>query len=35
MYTEYVFTSKGFARNVSRIELEWLQEVAMGVKKFK
>lgn len=35
MYTEYVFTSKGFARNVSRIELEWLQEVAMGVRKFK
>ncbi|XBW36763.1 hypothetical protein QEN19_002340 [Hanseniaspora menglaensis] len=35
MYTEYVFTSKGFARNVSRIELEWLQEIAMGVRKFK
>lgn len=35
MYTEYVFTSKGFARNVSRIELEWLQEIAMGVKKIK
>ncbi|KAL6928608.1 hypothetical protein ACO0SA_001936 [Hanseniaspora valbyensis] len=35
MYTEYVFTSKGFARNVSRIELEWLQDIAMGVKKFK
>ncbi|CCD23708.1 RNA helicase NDAI_0C00470 [Naumovozyma dairenensis CBS 421] len=27
MYTEYVFTTKGYARNVSRIELSWLQEV--------
>ncbi|EDO15728.1 hypothetical protein Kpol_1073p14 [Vanderwaltozyma polyspora DSM 70294] len=26
MYTEYVFTTKGYARNVSRIELSWLQE---------
>lgn len=28
MYTEYVFTTKGYARNVSRIELSWLQELA-------
>lgn len=28
MYTEYVFTTKGYARNVSRIELSWLQEMA-------
>lgn len=27
MYTEYVFTTKGYARNVSKIELSWLQEV--------
>ncbi|CCK71453.1 RNA helicase KNAG_0H00370 [Huiozyma naganishii CBS 8797] len=27
MYTEYVFTTKGYARNVSRIELSWLQEM--------
>lgn len=27
MYTEYVFTTKGYARNISRIELSWLQEV--------
>ncbi|CAI4044753.1 hypothetical protein SKDZ_11G1320 [Saccharomyces kudriavzevii ZP591] len=27
MYTEYVFTTKGYARNVSRIELSWLQEI--------
>lgn len=27
MYTEYVFTTKGYARNVSRIELTWLQEI--------
>lgn len=26
MYIEYVFTTKGYARNVSRIELSWLQE---------
>ncbi|CCF57394.1 hypothetical protein KAFR_0C04030 [Kazachstania africana CBS 2517] len=26
MYTEFVFTTKGYARNVSRIELAWLQE---------
>ncbi|QLG71747.1 hypothetical protein HG535_0C00960 [Zygotorulaspora mrakii] len=25
MYTEYVFTTKGYARNVSRIQLDWLQ----------
>ncbi|SCU90189.1 LAMI_0E00980g1_1 [Lachancea mirantina] len=28
LYIEYVFTTKGYARNVSRIELSWLQEVA-------
>lgn len=28
MYTEYVFTTKGYARNVSKIQLEWLQAVA-------
>lgn len=31
MYTEYVFTTKGYARNVSRIELSWLQEVVTNV----
>ena len=30
MYIEYVFTTKGYARNVSRIELEWLQEVVVN-----
>lgn len=30
LYTEYVFTTKGYARNVSRIELSWLQEIATG-----
>lgn len=28
MYTEYMFTTKGYARNVTRLELTWLQEVA-------
>lgn len=28
MYIEYVYTVKGYARNVSAIKLEWLQEVA-------
>ncbi|KAG7891919.1 hypothetical protein KL936_001862 [Ogataea polymorpha] len=28
MYIEYVYTVKGYARAVSMIELEWLQEVA-------
>lgn len=29
LYTEYVFTTRGYARNVSRVELSWLQgEVA-------
>lgn len=28
MYIEYVFTTKGYARNCSVIELEWLQEIA-------
>ena len=32
MYIEYVFTTKGYARNVSRIELEWLQEVVVNGK---
>ncbi|CCE65544.1 hypothetical protein TPHA_0L01910 [Tetrapisispora phaffii CBS 4417] len=27
MYIEYVFTTKSYARNVSRIELSWLQEL--------
>ncbi|CEP60213.1 RNA helicase LALA0_S01e05600g [Lachancea lanzarotensis] len=27
LYTEYIFTTKGYARNVSRLELSWLQEV--------
>ncbi|SCU85669.1 LADA_0D08900g1_1 [Lachancea dasiensis] len=27
LYTEYIFTTKGYARNVSRIELAWLQEI--------
>lgn len=33
LYIEYVFTTKGYARSVSRIELSWLQEVASGVLK--
>lgn len=28
MYIEFVYTMKGYARNVSAIKLEWLQEVA-------
>lgn len=28
MYIEYVYTVKGYARSVSAIDLEWLQEVA-------
>lgn len=28
MYIEFVYTMKGYARNVSSIKLEWLQEVA-------
>ena len=31
MYIEYVFTTKGYARNVSAIELSWLQEIAPHV----
>ncbi|EGV60087.1 HA2-domain-containing protein, partial [Yamadazyma tenuis ATCC 10573] len=31
MYVEYVFTSKGYARNCSAIELSWLQEIAPHV----
>lgn len=27
MYTDYVYTTKGYARNVSTIDLTWLQEV--------
>lgn len=40
-YTEYVFTTKGYARNVSRIELSWLQDIvssnatAMGRRSLK
>lgn len=30
MYTEYVFTTKGYARNASRIELSWLQDIVSG-----
>lgn len=33
LYIEHVFTTKGYARSVSRIELAWLQEVASGVLK--
>lgn len=34
MYTEYVFTTKGYARNVTRLELTWLQEIAgLGAKQ--
>lgn len=28
MYLEYVYTTKGYARNCSAIELSWLQEIA-------
>lgn len=35
LYTEYVFTTKGYARNVSRVELQWLQEVALTARKTK
>lgn len=31
MYIEYVFTTKGYARNVSAVELSWLQEIAPHV----
>ncbi|KAI5962975.1 prh1 [Candida pseudojiufengensis] len=31
MYIEYVFTTKGYARNCSAIELSWIQEVAPHV----
>ncbi|AEY96359.1 FADR140Cp [Eremothecium gossypii FDAG1] len=27
LYVEYVFTSKGYARGVTRVELDWLQEL--------
>lgn len=36
LYTEYIFTTKGYARNVSRIELSWLQEATthnLGLSK--
>ncbi|CDO96533.1 unnamed protein product [Kluyveromyces dobzhanskii CBS 2104] len=33
LYIEHVFTTKGYARSVSRIELAWLQEIASGVLK--
>ncbi|SCU83181.1 LAME_0C04258g1_1 [Lachancea meyersii CBS 8951] len=34
LYTEYIFTTKGYARNVSRLELSWLQEMVgmSGIK---
>ncbi|KAK9466264.1 P-loop containing nucleoside triphosphate hydrolase protein [Lipomyces arxii] len=28
MYTEFIYTTKAYARNVSPIELEWLQKIA-------
>ncbi|KAK9369945.1 P-loop containing nucleoside triphosphate hydrolase protein [Lipomyces kononenkoae] len=28
MYTEYMFTTKAYARNVSPIDLQWLQQIA-------
>lgn len=31
MYNDYVYTTKGYARNVSVIELSWLQEVGAHV----
>jgi ATP-dependent RNA helicase DHR2 len=31
MYTDYVYTTKGYARNVSVIELEWLMEIGAHV----
>ncbi|CAI5760707.1 unnamed protein product [Candida verbasci] len=31
MYIEYVFTTKGYARNVSKIEMTWIQEIAPGI----
>lgn len=31
MYTDYVYTTKGYARNVSAIEISWLQEVGAHV----
>jgi ATP-dependent RNA helicase DHR2 len=31
MYTDYVYTTKGYARNVTAIELSWLQEVGAHV----
>lgn len=31
MYIDYVFTTKAYGRNVSRIELAWLQEVAPNI----
>ncbi|SCU96308.1 LANO_0E13168g1_1 [Lachancea nothofagi CBS 11611] len=34
LYTEYIFTTKGYARNVSRLELSWLQEI-VGMSNVK
>lgn len=31
MYNDYVYTTKGYARNVSVIELEWLQKIGSHV----
>ncbi|KAH3671390.1 hypothetical protein WICMUC_004687 [Wickerhamomyces mucosus] len=31
MYTDYVYTTKGYARNVSVIELSWLQEMGSHI----
>ncbi|KAH3673710.1 hypothetical protein WICPIJ_009692 [Wickerhamomyces pijperi] len=33
MFTDYVYTTRGYARNVSVVELEWLQEICGGVLK--
>ena len=35
MYIEFVYTVKGYARNVSAIKLEWLQEVAPQLQSAK
>lgn len=35
MYIEFVYTVKGYARNVSAIKLDWLQEVAPQLQSAK
>lgn len=35
MYIEFVYTVKGYARNVSAIKLEWLQEIAPQLQSTK